>query len=276
MKYTIIKQKLLKLCEKYNIGKSELNPIILCTLNKPLTHFIVSDKISLLEYFKVKRVLHKRHKHQPLNYILKSQNFCGFDFYVNKNVLAPRPETELLVEKTLSFIKNDYKVLDLCTGSGCIAISLEKFLEEKDITAHIDAVDISTKALKVAKKNAKLNNSSVNFIKSDLFENVKEKYDIIVSNPPYINKQDMLSLDIEVKKYDPTLALYGGENGLYFYEKIIENCKNYLKKDGIILFEIGLGQENDVSKMLENKGFKTEIIKDYSGINRIVIGYLNK
>ncbi len=274
MKYTIVRQKLFKLCDKYKLNKTELNPIITGALKNPLTHYIMTDKINFLEYLKVKMVLYKISKHIPLNYILKNQNFCGFDFYVNKHVLAPRPETELLVGKTLHFVKNGDKVLDLCTGSGCIAISLEKFLEEKDIIAHIDAVDISHKALKVAKKNAKLNSSNVNFIKSDLFENLKEKYDIIVSNPPYINKEDMRALDIEVKKYDPALALYGGEDGLEFYKKIIESCKNYLSNNGIILFEIGINQENDVAKMLENKGFKTEIVKDYSGINRIVIGYL--
>ncbi len=276
MKYNKAKANLLKFCEKVNVDKLELNPIILRTLNKPLTHFIMKDEISFLDYLKVKRVIYKRSKHQPLNYILKNQNFCGFNFYVNKHVLAPRPETELLVEKALSFIKGGDSVLDLCCGSGCIGISLKKLCEEKSINVLVNAVDISTKALKVAKKNAKQNNCEINFIKSDLFENIKEKYNIIVSNPPYINKQDMEKLDLEVKKYDPTLALYGGENGLDFYERIINDCKNYLLKNGFILFEIGMGQENDVAKLLQNKGFKTEVLKDYNGINRIVIGLLKQ
>ena len=272
MKYN--KAKLLKYCEIKSVDKAELNNILIKTLNKPLTHFIMKNEISFIDYFKVKRVIYLRHKHQPLNYILKSECFMGYNFYVNKNVLAPRPETELLVEKALTYIKNGNNVLDLCCGSGCIGISLKKLCLEKNINANITCSDISPKALKVAKKNAKQNNSNINFIKSDLFENITEKFDVIVSNPPYINKEDMGTLDTEVKKYDPTLALYGGESGLDFYERITKNAKNYLTENGVILFEIGINQENEVSKMLLEQGFKTEIIKDYSGINRIVIGVL--
>ena len=171
------------------------------------------------------------------------------NFIVNKNVLIPREDTEILVLEALKQGKT--KILDLCTGSGCIAISLAKYLNN----AQVDASDISTRALSVAKKNAKLNDVNVNFIHSDLFESINEKYDLIISNPPYIRKSDIKNLQLEVKK-EPMRALDGGESGLDFYERIINESVNFLNRKGIIMFEIGYDQAKDVSSLLKKNNFR--------------------
>ena len=209
------------------------------------------------KYFEAVRM---RTKHIPLQHITGHQQFMDYDFLVNKDVLIPRPETELLVEKIVSYIGSlPVKVLDMCTGSGCIAISVDKMCEN----AMVDAADISDKALKVAKKNNIRNKSHVTFIKSNLFDNIKEKYDIIISNPPYISTGDIETLMEEVKDYEPRLALDGSDDGLKFYREICEQLDNYLNENGKIFFEIGYNQGEEVSDLLRNKhsGFKRFIRK---------------
>lgn len=184
---------------------------------------------------------------EPVQYIVGNVDFYGYKINVNKNVLIPRFETEELVFKTINLIKKNLneniKVLDIGTGSGCISIALKKEIPGLDITA----VDISEDALVVAKNNALENNCEINFIKSDLFNNIDDKYDLIISNPPYISYDEHI-MDI-VKKNEPHLALYAKNNGLYFYEEIIKNSSNYLNDKNIIAFEIGYLQANEIKKM---------------------------
>ena len=205
----------------------------------------------------------------PVQYIVGNVNFYGNTINVNKNVLIPRFETELLVDKTIKYIKNNFKnhvdILDIATGSGCIAITLKK-----EIDSTVDASDISESAIKVAQKNALNNKADINFINSDMLTNITKKYDIIISNPPYLTKEDDI-MDI-VKNNEPEIALYAKDNGLYYYDVILKNIKNNLKDKYLIAFEIGYTQgeaiKNIALKYLDNINVKIE--KDYSNKDRFV------
>ena len=212
---------------------------------------------------------------KPIQYIVKNQEFMGLDFYVDENVLIPQPDTEVLVLKTVDICKNlknsqNLKILDLCTGSGAIAISLAKILQKEKIQAQIYASDISLKALEVAKKNNENNKTNVKFILSDLFQNIDEKFDIIVSNPPYIKTKIINTLSKQVQN-EPKLALDGGEDGLDIYRKIINQALAYL--NGYLCLEIGFDQKNEVTSLIkENKNYENiEQIKDFSGNDRCII-----
>ena len=230
-------------------------------------------------------IIDKRKERIPLQHIFGVCDFYGYEFNVNENVLIPRMDTEVLVSKALEVAseikqKNNglhntsLRILDMCTGSGCIAITLFKELESQGINADIDAVDVSEKAIEVAKGNADKNNARIGFILGDLFEYVNcNNYDIIVSNPPYIKTKDIENLEIEVKTHDPMLALDGSEDGLKFYKKITDNAKNYLNEDGYLLYEIGFDQGEDVKEIMIKNDFKEiEIIKDLAGLDRVVVG----
>lgn len=205
----------------------------------------------------------------PVQYIVGNVNFYGNTINVNKNVLIPRFETELLVDKTIKYIKTNFKnhvdILDIATGSGCIAITLKK-----EIDSTVDASDISEEALKVAQKNALNNKVDINFINSDMLTNITKKYDIIISNPPYLTKEDDI-MDI-VKNNEPEIALYAKDNGLYYYDVILKNIKNNLKDKYLIAFEIGYTQgeaiKNLALKYLDNINVKIE--KDYSNKDRFI------
>lgn len=216
-----------------------------------------------------------RKTRKPLSYILKSRNFMGFDFYVDENVLIPEPETEILVEEVLKEAR-DKKILDLCTGSGCIAISIALLGSPMKIIA----TDISYKALDIAKRNANQligDYSNISFLESDLYSNVNGKFDIIVSNPPYIETEIIDSLEPEVKNFFPRIALDGGIDGLDFYRKIISKAHNYLTNHGKIFLEIGYNEATQVSLLLKEYGFcNINIIKDYSNLDRIVIGHIER
>jgi len=217
---------------------------------------------------KIMKIAQRRENKEPLQYIVHNQYFYGNKFYVDENVLIPRADTEILVEEVLKKLTAESKVLDLCTGSGCIAVSLKKAKNTIDVTAS----DISSNALTIAMINAKINNVNVNFVKSDLFANINQKYDIIVSNPPYIKKADMDCLQEEVK-CEPALALDGGSDGLDFYKQIILNAKSYLNKNGAVALEIGYNQAEEVKNILEENNYKNiKIIKDYGNNDRVVIG----
>ena len=217
----------------------------------------------------------------PIQYITHNQQFMGLEFYVDENVLIPQPDTEVLVEQTIKIInqlsKNGKKVevLDLCTGSGAIAISLAKYIENSEITA----VDISKKALEIARTNAKNNDveNQITFVESDLFKNLKEdKYDVIVSNPPYIKREVIKKLNKDVQK-EPIIALDGGYDGLDFYRKIINESEKYLKFNGYLCFEIGYDQKEDVIGIIKNKEryINTYSKKDLYGNDRIIITKLS-
>lgn len=206
---------------------------------------------------------------KPIQYIVNNQIFYGYDFYVDENVLIPQPDTECLVEEVIGIGKRfdkKIKILDICTGSGAIAISLRK-----NLNATIYASDISSDALDIARKNSVINNAEVSFIESDMFENVNEKFDIIVSNPPYIETDVIKELSDEVKN-EPLLALDGGKDGLRFYEILAENAKNYLVSGGILAVEIGYNQKDDVIKLLKENGW-CDIYskKDFGNNDRIVV-----
>ena len=226
-----------------------------------------AENISQKEENEYREVINKRKKHIPLQHITGTQEFMGFDFLVNENVLVPRQDTECLVENVLPYAYGK-KILDMCTGSGCIIISLKK-LEE---TAECTGVDISEKALEIALKNARSNEADVSFIKSDMFKNIMEKYDIIVSNPPYIRPDVIKTLEPEVREHDPMLALDGGGDGLRFYRILAEEGKKHLARPGRIFMEIGYDQGKAVKEIFENEGFKEVVVKkDLCENDRVVI-----
>lgn len=233
------------------------------------------DECSKEQYEYYQELLQKRIAGEPFAYLVGHKEFMGLDLKVNSNVLIPREDTEILVQEVLETVrkhKRKIQILDLCTGSGCIAISLAKYLENVLVTA----VDISDKALSVAKENAEKNKVSIQWIQSNLFENIMETYDIIVSNPPYIPSAVIEELQKEVKR-EPRLALDGGKSGLDFYEIIIQKAPKFLKLDGILALEIGFDQGNVVAQMMQKQGFQEVCIKkDFSGNDRVVIGCLNQ
>lgn len=213
--------------------------------------------------------IHERCKRIPLQHLTGEQEFMGYRFEVTKDVLIPRQDTEVLVEEALLRAPKGADVLDLCTGSGCIAISLKK--ERQDLC--VCASDLSGKALTVAKRNAKLQKAEVTFFEGDLFEPVEGWFDLIVSNPPYIPTADIFDLQEEVRDHDPFLALDGKEDGLFFYRKIISESGNYLKTGGWLMFEIGSDQGADVSEGMKRAGFEeVQVIKDLAGLDRVVLG----
>lgn len=215
--------------------------------------------------------LAKRCERIPVQYITGVQNFMGLDFMVNENVLIPRFDTEILVEEVMKYLHDGFSILDMCTGSGCILLSLLHYSNDcKGV-----GVDVSDAALTVAKGNCEKLGLNASFIQSDLFENVEGTYDIIVSNPPYIRSDVIPTLMEEVKGHEPMLALDGMEDGLYFYRKIIEESPQYLNGGGKLFFEIGYDQGEDVSRLMCEAGFKeVKVIKDYAGLDRVVTGRL--
>lgn len=204
----------------------------------------------------------------PLQHITGEQEFMGFTFRVNQHVLIPRQDTEILVEEVVKLGKGK-RILDMCTGSGCIILSLEQLCEPQMTVG----VDFSKDALLVAMENGKIFHSNTKWIHSDLFTNVEGTFDIIVSNPPYIETKVIEGLEEEVRCHEPYMALNGGEDGLVFYRKIIEQSEQYLNKDGFLCFEIGYNQGDAVKQYMEDKGFtQCRIIKDLAGLDRVVIG----
>ena len=221
---------------------------------------------------KIYNLVNKRIKGMPMAYLLKSAYFYSNKFFVNNNVLIPRPETELLVEQAYGSIKNkkNQQILDLCCGSGCIGISIYKKLQQKP---QIVFSDISREALKVCKKNLTRfrirKNSTI--IKSDLFQKINKKFNLIVCNPPYINYRDFLNLEKSIKNYEPKKALVSTRNGTNHLKKIIKNSKKRLHEDGILIVEIGYDQSNEIEDFFKKHGFNDIVVlKDLSGIKRAI------
>lgn len=210
--------------------------------------------------------LHRILQGEPLAYIVGGTDFFWCDIGVNNSVLIPRPETEQLCEIVSKEIGDEMKVLDLCTGSGCIAIGLKKATPN----CQIDAVDISPEALEVAKDNAKRNAVEINFVQSDMWQNVDGIYDVIVSNPPYISSKVMKKLPKSVVDYEPHLALFGGDDGLDYYRNIAENSPKFLVPGGRLYLEVGDNQAKKVAKILSNNFTDIEIQKDLFGKTRFV------
>lgn len=227
------------------------------------------EEISNILADEYKILLVRRSEHVPLQYLTNEQEFMGFKFKVNENVLIPRQDTEILVEEAVNRLKPSMRVLDMCTGSGCIAVSLKKLVRDIEVTA----ADISSKALAVAIENAELNSADIEFIQSDLFENVRGKFDIIVSNPPYIPSETVDVLMEEVREHEPRLALDGMSDGLYFYRLIVRESTRFLEDNGFLMLEIGHDQRETVINIMKEAGFKAVTgIKDLAGLDRVVIG----
>lgn len=209
----------------------------------------------------------------PLSHLVGFEYFYDRKFKVTSDVLSPRMETEELVYKVIDYIRKNnltnIKILDLCTGSGIIGITLKKELEEFDVK--ILASDISSRALTVAKENASSLKADISFVESDLFSNIQDKFDIIVSNPPYIAHDDKKTIKENVLNYDPHLALFAGEEGMYFYRNIIEKSRSYLNEKGIMFFEIGYDQKEKIITLGENNKFETVVYKDINGRDRIAV-----
>ena len=242
-----------------------------CKMDRTAYYMHMKDEILPEQLNEYKGLIKKRAERVPLQYITGEQEFMGLTFHVNSNVLIPRQDTETLVEEAIKLVEPGMSILDMCTGSGCIIISILKKCSGIQGTGS----DISKQALNVAKENAKLNNVAVDFERSDMFENLSDKYDMIVSNPPYIRSDVVPTLMPEVCEFEPLDALDGHEDGLYFYRKIIKECKSFLKEDGKILFEIGNDQGQAVSDMLTYAGFRNvRVIKDLAHNDRVVVGML--
>lgn len=224
------------------------------------------------ELAQYKEMLEKRSAHIPLQQIIGRQSFMGLEFYVDENVLIPRQDTELLVEEALQELHDGMRILDMCTGSGCILLSLLKYSNDCEGIG----ADISEEALKVAERNrVQLGLENAAFIRSDLFEAVEGKFDLLVSNPPYICSDVIDTLMPEVREHEPRQALDGSADGLHFYRRILAECRTYLKPGGILLFEIGYDQGEAVKRLMEENGFlEVEVKKDYGGLDRVVLGTL--
>ena len=250
-----------KILLKYILQKEE--SYIIANANTQLTKMQENELINCIN---------KITEGYPLQYITNQQYFMRLSFYVDENVLIPQPDTEILVETVIKNItelgiKNKFdlgnmKVLDLCTGSGAIAISIKKYLPEVQVFAS----DISKNALKIAQKNANNNKVKINFIKSNMFENISETFDVITSNPPYIKTEEIRKLSKQVQN-EPKLALDGGKDGLDFYKIIAKEGPKHLNKNGVILMEIGYDQGQAVTNLFKN----SKCIKDYAGNSRVVV-----
>jgi release factor glutamine methyltransferase len=257
--------------EDSNIIAKELLSYV---LKKDKVYLTINSDTALTdtEYAEFTKYIEQIIDGKPLQYITQKQEFMGMEFFMNENVLIPQPDTEILVETVLDICKRygkqSLRILDLCTGSGAIAISLSKILNTQ-----VFASDVSTKALEVAEKNNVLNNSKVEFIESNLFEQINgEKFDIIVSNPPYIKNEEIKSLSKQVQN-EPYIALAGGEDGLDFYRKIIDEAYKHINKNGYLCLEIGYDQKEDLIKLIkQNENYEYEnCIKDLSNNDRCII-----
>ncbi len=278
IKQALIKGVTILKLEEISTPKLKARLILQYVLKKPRQYLIVYDyqKLTDIEEQQYLKYIELLKQGNPIEHITHQKEFMKLNFYVDNNVLIPRQDTEILVEEVIEIAKKTKakKILDLCTGSGAIAISLAKYLENIEVTA----LDISRKALDIAISNAKNNNvqDKITFVESNLFNSLgKEKYDIIVSNPPYIKKEEIKILDKEVKK-EPIIALDGGEDGLDFYKEIIDKGYEYLKYSGYICLEIGYDQKEEVFKIIKNKNqyIKTYCKKDLFDNDRVIVTQL--
>ena len=276
MNYRNIINKASSELKKNSINSADIDAELLLSLslnkNKENILLNLDKKLKFEEIEKYKNLIKRRQKKEPISQILGKKFFWKYEFNINKNVLSPRPETEFLVEEVLKIAKNskNINILDIGVGSGCILISL---LKEK-IKWRGTGIDVSKFALKIAKYNAKIQQveNRIKFINSDIDNITHKKYDLVVSNPPYINKIEYNNLDLGVKYYEPREALYGGIDGLSIIEKIIKKSKLFLKINGFLAIEIGFGQYYKVSEILKKNNFYLfKTIKDYQNIKRCIL-----
>lgn len=240
-----------------------------CGINRSFYFLHEMEEMPGEQYEKLLEIAAKRCERIPLQYLTGQQEFMGLAFKVTPDVLIPRQDTEILAETALNYLKPGMKVLDLCTGSGCIAVSLKHYQPEIQVTA----ADISAPALKVAAYNSDKNQTEIRFLQSDLFEKIEGEFDVIVSNPPYIPSDIIETLMPEVRDYEPRKALDGTGDGLYFYRKIAKESILHLKEDGILIFEIGCDQGQSVPEIMSRNGFaEILVLKDLAGLDRVAVG----
>ena len=229
-------------------------------------------EVSEKEEEQYRKTIEQRAQHVPLQHILGYQDFMGLRFHVNEHVLIPRQDTEILVEEAMRYLSDGMRILDICTGSGCILLSLLKYSNECEGMG----VDISEDALAVAGENAGRLGIQADFRQSDLLEKVEGRFDMIVSNPPYIETAVIETLMPEVREHEPMIALDGKADGLYFYRRIIEQCPAYMTRGARLFFEIGYDQGEAVKELMLQRGFtEVEVIQDYAKLNRVVTGCWN-
>ena len=257
-------------------ARFEAELMVMSVMEMDRTRLVLNGKLPVMPQhtYRMNKMIERRKKGEPLQYILGETEFMSLDFFVREGVLIPRSDTEILVETVIDKI-GDKKttVADICTGSGCIGISIAHYKKNTDI----ELFDISDIVLETAEKNIKRNNLSdrVKSYKMDILnEYPKKKYDVVVSNPPYIENAVIETLQTEVKDYEPRIALDGGEDGLVFYRRITEMAHNFLKKGGLLAFEIGYNQGESVRGLMQNDFYDTEVIKDLNDNDRVVIGKL--
>lgn len=244
---------------------------MVCRIDRSFYYLHMEEDLPEEHFSEYQIALKKRAEHVPLQYIVGETEFMGLKFKVNSSVLIPRQDTETLVEEALRVVVPGMKILDMCTGSGCVLISI--LHNVADVEGY--GTDISKLALNVAKENAKLNDVPAVFERSDLFDDVTGAFDVIVSNPPYIPSMEILKLMPEVQNFEPVEALDGKEDGLYFYRKIIAQCKPYLVPGGHLMFEIGYDQGQAVCGLLCDAGFSNvRVVKDLAHNDRVAAGRL--
>ena len=250
--------------------KAESEWIVSIALGIKRDEVYSDDLVSAEKVEKVNEIVAQRITGRPLWYCIGDADFYGFTIKVDERVLIPRPETEILVDTALKYIDSGKTVLDLCTGSGAVAIAVQK-----KTGARVSATDVSDKAIELAKENAALNGAEIEFVTGDLFAPVEnKKFDVILTNPPYIKSADIETLQTEVKDFEPKLALDGGEDGLDFYKRIFAEAQNYLNASGVIIAECGAGQAEEIKRIAAGK-FSISVVKDYENIDRIIVAVPN-
>ena len=264
MKLSELRLKTKELLKQNGKDVKDADFIISEVLNISVTSLFIDRDLTDLQVNSVMNCINERINGKPVTKIFNKAYFYGLQFVIDENVLSPRPETELIVDTALEYLQDkQLKVLDLCTGSGAIACAIKK-----NSNALVSASDISDKALNIVKQNTKNLGLDISFIKSDMFNNINDIFDIIVSNPPYIESEVCKTLDEEVLKYDPMLALDGGVDGLDYYRTIKENL-NHLKPNGVLIMEIGYNQGESLKNLF--KEYNVEILKDYNNLERVMV-----
>lgn len=269
-KMSVMLKNVKKAFAQSQIDGDDAEWIFALTLGIPKSAVASEEKIiKTSEAKKIMKIVDQRMTGRPLWYIYGDTDFCGYTIKVDERVLIPRPETEELVMMVVGSLQDGFSVLDMCTGSGAIAIAVAKEAQKRGLNIKVTATDISADALELAKENAEANEADVLFVQSDLFTRIRGRFDVIVSNPPYIPTADIETLQREVKDYEPRLALDGGTDGLDIYRRFSADAFKYINRDGLIFLEVGEGEAQAVAKMFRGSAYSM-IVKDFNGIDRYV------
>ena len=253
--------------KKSDIDESDAEWIYSLVLGVKRSELNEERMVTPAESKKISDIIRKRLTGRPLWYVIGDTEFYGCTIKVDERALIPRPETELLADYAVKSIEDGDKVLDLCTGSGCIAVSVAKKCAQKRVS--VTAADLSDAAIMLAEENAKANGVSVDFVQSDMFRNVRGRFNVIICNPPYIKSEEIPLLQKEVREYEPKIALDGGADGLDFYRQIAKSVRSYLARDGILLLECGEGQPEEILKLFEKRDYAM-VMKDLNGVDRFL------